>query len=578
MGDRDRLDARLRFTMGDRDRLDSLRQKLRANDPDTVGVYLDLSGRDTRRTMNDEAVLFGHALRSNTVVTRLSLDLNSRMTVEAMRGISEFISDDTTNLSEVYFSLARVSGDNISHDVANQLLEAVAENGRIQKLTWGGPFSTRSLVLCLTSLRVTLRSLSFEQFCTPAIPAFNARRDAEMLANAVRSLCRLEELFFIGALKIADEPFLTPFLNQLGHRDEHPLVLKELGLDGFQGNSEPVARALCQFLAAARDLDHFMFRCVDNGSFGIVLNAIGEQKSIRHLQLSGRITEEHTARIAHVLRNNPNISSLNLHSSESSLLHVCTIVEALVETRHQLQHLDLELNREIFGLEAFVAGHQRLGELLPRLTSLKTLGIIMVGDSEREDVELFELPPGIEEQFVSGFRDNTSLTTAEISWDVDFQYDPPESVERAMEFYTVRNRVRPALDGASVAGMLSVFADSNASGLGSTHFDYPESSLSVVFETLHGRADWFPDFESVERAIEFYTVRNRVRPALDGASVAGMLSVFADSNASGLGSTHFDYPESSLSVVFETLHGRADWFPDFEPVSPSTPFGHDDEE
>jgi len=504
--------------MGNRTPLDYLIRRLQANDPDTDQVYLlDVWGRNARRTVHDETMLLGHALRSNTVVTSIDLDLNSRMTVEGMRGIAEFISDDTTNLSEIHFFLDRRVGDNISPAVKNQLLEAVAENGRIQKLTWPGPFLTRSMVVCLMSLRGTLRSLTFEDFFTPAAFAFNARRDAEILANAVGSLSRLEELKFAGRSNepfhipfLANEPFLTPFLNQLGNRDEHPLVLKNLVLEGYEVNSEPVARALGQVLTAARNLERFQFRLFESGGFGIVLDAIGEQHSIRYLDLSGRITEEHTARMAQVLRNKRNISRLNFKSTDSSLLHVCTIVEALIETRHPLQNLVLCLNREQFGLEAFVAGHKRLGELLPLLTSLKSLYII-VGDDpdredveddpDREDVELFYLPAEIEEQLVSGFRGNTSLTSANLSWGTGLRdqhghyYNPSESVVRAIDFYTMRNRVHPALDGASVAGMLSVFADRSAFGLGeSTHFRCPENMLSVVFETLRGRADWFPDF------------------------------------------------------------------------------------
>jgi len=89
-----------------------------------------------------------------------------------------------------------------------------------------------------------------------------------------------------------------------------------------------------------------------------------------------------------------------------------------------------------------------------------------------------ELPTPIPSQFVRGFELNTSLTYVYIHWPLSKNKD----TERLIEFYETRNEYNPPLADASKAEMLSIFEEMVV-------YEYPESKLAVIFETLRVRDD-----------------------------------------------------------------------------------------
>jgi len=473
---------------------DSLCQKLEANDSGTTEVnFTDDDNNCYPQITDARAVRLGRALRGNRVVTTLMFEINN-MTLAGVGGMCHFISSNTTSLSHVWIILEDEEVDLIEVRaerivaMVDRLLAAVAMNGKINVLRVMGPCTAHSLANCLTSLGASLHRLVFPVYGTSFSEA-TAEDDAEILASVIRSLSHLEDL----DLRCDEVLFAMPFLNRLGGGDGPPLKLRRLGLDTMDIDTnmpEPLAQALHRTLVSARLLEtfHFCNGLNENNpseeNIDIVLSSIQQHPSISTVYYSGS-TDDGVARIIQLLLPNRNIKSLELHCN--TLMGVCTIMEVLVAESHPLRQLNVSGND--FVREGYAEQLRRIGELLPQLKGLKELNLT---HDPPGDLEVLDRPPAtpIPHQLLRGFALNTSLHRVETNWPLS----EDEHVERAIDFYTARNKFSPPLAGATTAKMLTIFREDV---LGSQ--SYQQSELSVIFETLRFRDDWFDKIDGSPR-------------------------------------------------------------------------------
>ena len=367
--------------------------------------------------------------------------------------------------------------------MVDRFLAAVAMNGKINTLTLMGPCTAHSLANCLTSLGASLHTLVVSVYGI-SFPEATAEDDAEMLVSVIRSLSHLEVL----DLQCDKMHFVMPFLNQLGGGDGPPLKLKRLDLDTTDTDTympEPLAQAIHQTLVSARLLETFEFchelneNHPNEENLDIVLSSIQQHPSISDVHLSGIPF----ALSVQLLLPNRNIQSLDINCN--TLMGVCTIMEAIAAARHPLRLLKVRGND--FAGEGYAEGLQQIGELLPQLKGLKELNLA----HEPEDLEVLDRPPApVPHQLLRGFKLNTSLHRVEMNWPLS----EDNHVERAIDFYTARNKFSQPLADATTAKMLTIFREDV---LGSQ--SYYESELSVIFETLRVRDDWFDKIDGPPR-------------------------------------------------------------------------------
>ena len=407
------------------------------------------------------------------------------ITLVGVGGICHFISA-SNSLSEVSFLSEEGNTMSVSEErmaaTMDRLLAAVAMNGKIETLELNGPFTAHSLANCLASLGATLQKLDFSVYGTSFSEA-TVEDDAEMLASAIRSLLLLEKLDF----HCEELLFAMLFLNQLGGAGGPPLKLKHFHLKTCDANGnnannipEPLAQAIRQTLVSAPLLRSFHLSPGLNenhpseANLDIVLSGIEQHPSIRDVAYCAAttITDDGVARIANLLLPNRNIQSLGIHCN--TLMGVCTILEAIAAAEHPLRQL--EVSGKNFLTEQFKEGLQRIGELLPQIKDLEKLSLT------HDLVDFDQLPAPIPHQLLRGFKLNTSLQVVEMNCLLSKDKD----TARAIDFCTVRNKFSPHLADASKAEMLAIFRDDLFGSQG-----FYESELSVVFETLRVRDDWF---------------------------------------------------------------------------------------
>jgi len=455
---------------------DSLCQALEENRIDTANVYTWGLGLTDERAQR-----LGRALRGNTAVQILHIDIY-HLTLAGTSSLSRFVSS-SPSLSKVLLTdvfgeenpsvqrrLARMAA-------ANALLAAVSLNERIHDLEHSTLFDAHSLTSCIRGKKSSLVALKLN-FCSGNILAENINEeDAEMLGMAVASLESLE----VFSLDCQCNNFTVSFLARLGE------VLPKLRsfsifLRGSEAPNNVFSRALQNTLTAADRLEELGLNLNQDWEgqdefVGDVLEGLHRHETLHYLHSDFRFGGEAFSRVANLLGPDNVLEKLMVDCKDMAGL--CGVLEA-VGTSTTLKRLEVCVDLE--DNELFEQGLQRFGSLLPEITSVKELEIFLSFDNV-PPVEMIPDANEALEALVRGFELNTSL----IDVYVDFGNIFDVALQPAINFYATRNKFGPALESASKAKMLTIFEKMEQE----EEERLEDSILSVVFDTLRGRSDWY---------------------------------------------------------------------------------------
>jgi len=203
----------------------------------------------------------------------------------------------------------------------------------------------------------------------------------------------------------------------------------------------------------------------------VILSGLNDHPTVQDLTVytAGTPNNVATAHIVNFLQRNDTIKTLDMTGND--MWGVCDVVETLVEHITTLVDLTFSTHNED-DTEIWNGGIRRLGTLLPRVRHLATLWL----DAQTTQIAEKDLIPPY---LLPGLRDNTSLTYTSL--------DALENTdsEKTIKYYCARNKYGPRLAEGSVRRMLSL------SHLLLRSKPSPEEGLSVVYEALRKRDDWF---------------------------------------------------------------------------------------
>jgi hypothetical protein len=409
-------------------------------------------------------------------LTRLLLHVPvNNMSLANSEGITNFIAvsrslDDLMLSLDVPRNHLGAGEEARNAPVLDRFLLAAALNGQLSKLSISNAFSALPLANCLHANRTTLERLllSFGGDADGVVitPEMNAA--ANVVADAFGTLTSLD---FICIDDQNDQRFVLPILSRLV---DHP-SLRILIVEGTRGeardvNEERRAHAIKEILLSSTPLESFGFDVRNNDSYEsakvIFTGLHGQRANLSNLHLTDICPEsdEGADVFADMLRHNTTVEALDVDLY--SFVGFSTIVEAIgTNFDSSLQELHLcfsEMNDEAFLKD----GCRRLATLLPRLRHLKTLSLC-AHDYHFDNIHA---------DLLHGLKLNKSLTS------VHFDGLEDDDTISDIEFYIIRNKFTPFLASASKQQMLLVFE---------TALEHDEAGLSVVFDALRLRDDWY---------------------------------------------------------------------------------------
>ena len=300
-----------------------------------------------------------------------------------------------------------------------------------------------------------------------------------MLGTAINSLDTLKVL----DLSFLYDNFAATLLAQLGGvlpRLQHLKLVARV----HQTNDprDVFSRAVCNALDLAVELESFTFWAsggwdgrkvfVERAVLDHLLQILQQRTKLRSLAPG---CEEMT-QVVNLL--GPNYHLEELACSCNDVFASCDVFEAL-GTNSTLTFLDIDV---ACGDDdaLFLQGLERLGSLLPEMNTLKKLSVFCD--------DYFRYIQKIPKALIRGFELNTSLV------DVCFHEMIEGKEKAAIEFFATRNKYRSRLEAASKAEMLTIFVEMLEEC--EEREEHKESGLSVVFETLRARDEWFDVVES----------------------------------------------------------------------------------
>jgi len=274
-----------------------------------------------------------------------------------------------------------------------------------------------------------------------------------------------------------DQRFVLAFFNRL-RVTGIPAVSFQLNIDWTNATaSEPLAQAIRDTLSSSAYLDRFVFdesaRETSPVGLDTMLSGLYDHTTIRELGFYTNGTENNvgTMHYVNLLRRN---NILDLLMSCNDVNGVCEVVGSIVDDFNTtLKDLTCLVHNPV-NVEFWKEGVRQLGALLPRVRYLKALTLdFCVDDEDTPEMDLI-LP-----FLLAGFRDNKSLT--QVSVDILRFTD----AEKTINFYCARNEFGPCL--ANTPGNKLFLMSHRLLQRNRT----PEEGLSVVYEALRWRDDWF---------------------------------------------------------------------------------------
>jgi len=454
-------------------RFAALCQALKENHPETTEIFMTswVNHPQLAHLTDGRALRLGLALRGNSNVSVLGLGVDHVHSISSMVGIAHYISH-AENLKSLKIFGPDNNTDTRSVAIVDQLLSAASFNSNIQELCVPGAFGTHPLGICLSSKRNTLTSFSLT---IPSNATVFEIAEANLAAEGIGALTALKELRVDGQKGCLS--FMLHLLNQLREiglsTQLQKLTLESAWVEAF---AIPISRAIRDLLQHTQTVQEFVFfphqrpEAPTESGGDIIFRGLHHHPSIRCVETGFFQTRgnDGTPAIARLLRNNQVLEKIAVSCHD---LHgLCDILDTLIEDNSTLEYLVVSVNN-VEDENVWEDGHARLLGLIPQINFLKSLEL-MIGEGTNE---LEPLIPHL----VGAFELNRSLTF------VSIEYLQGSDAEKTIDFYTTRNRFGPELAEASKAGMLSIFERMMA------NYTEPEKGLSVAFETLRKRDDWY---------------------------------------------------------------------------------------
>jgi hypothetical protein len=458
--------------------LAALCQALQENRLDTSELLL-LRQRHRYPALDDAfATQIGAALRGNTVVTYLQIPVEL-MTASGTVGIARFIAS-STSLSRLQLLTARALDVRSTREhaaVVDQYISAVSDNGKIQHLEfWPIPmrFGVGPLASCIQANQKSLVSLSF--FLSSFQHVEDLVMNPSMMVGANFFASVVSALPFLKKLAVCCDrnehllvPILTRFVNHASLQKLAILQWKSASTSATQ-----VCNTLVSLLQSSTPLKGLALDIRANPgddpnreAFNAVFPVLQGHKTLRRLNFfAAPDRDEGAAQVAAMLRHNESITYVKLACY--SLVGLSTVLEAL-GTNSSVIKLSVVLST-LHGEALSSEGGRRLIDVLPRTRHLKEMSLM-----NRSNDRLGE---GVQADVLCALKQNTSLTRVKIGCLVA---DP--EAQTTIEYYTTRNRLAPQLASASKANMLTIFE--------AALFDHGDLGLSLVFDTLCVRDDWY---------------------------------------------------------------------------------------
>jgi len=368
--------------------------------------------------------------------------------------------------------------------VVSRILDAVARNGKIQRLTVL-PLN-HNIVLplrdCLVALRDKLVFLCISTGMEEEgfrVQDIGTVEDAQVVGAAVRAVSTLAKL----ELYKMDQSYFVALVGQLvlgeGIPNLHHLTINSA--DSWNNNPTGTGRAIQNMINATANLTDFKFAF--NWMFGdsafalteMVLGAVHNHPSIRKFDCNYihfmEVEDHGPTHFPVLLRNNNVLQVLSVdgYCNMSDLLELL----GLLETNTILKRLEFCVEHSFD--RAFMLEHRHIGRLVSRLQGLQVLKLF--DNNAGNYIPAEQIPV----EFAQGFANNTSLT------EIDFKWIPDTTeLGKALQFYAARNEYKPMLVdqiACSKRTMVATFED--------LHQTKPETcALSVIFEVLRARDDW----------------------------------------------------------------------------------------
>ena len=290
---------------------------------------------------------------------------------------------------------------------------------------------------------------------------------ANIVADTVGSLPFLKNLYMFYD---SDQPLVVPILTHFVNRataSSH----KKLGIVLCESWVQ-VCNALVSVLQLSTPLEElYMYvRPVDNtnrDAVSAVFPVLQGHTTLQRLKIFiAPDSDKGAARVAAMLRHNESITCLRFPCY--SLVGLSTVIEAL-GTNSSVQKLYIELlnlHDEALSSE----GGRRLINLLPQTRHLKVMRFVTKSNDR--------WGKGVQADVLCALKLNTSLTSVNIDW-----LGANSDAQTTIEYYTTRNKFGPQLASVSKAYLPTIFA--------SALVDHGNAGLSVIFDTLCARADWY---------------------------------------------------------------------------------------
>lgn len=497
---------------GDVCRMISLCRAVRENRCETR--YVTLDDPKIRVFCDERAFCMGRALGHNTVVRHLQIPVTHLTPTSC--GTQALAKVLQSNPKLVHVEIAERMEDFLAKNPSRNPLKeyrrilavvdcflgalSLNQGDALRSLKMPRIFGPLALVSCLASLRHSLTKICWELPHSEVNSQETTTDDAILLGATMASLPALKTLRVDCSTRNWD--FLIPFLRGLTQESSTSSLRSLLLWNLPQLNeNEPVVIAIHDALRALPNLQGFhlhvqtvtVFTHNPDQSGGVTHILRGLQhhpRRLRFLQLAGNgiVSEPVAPQVVHLLEHNDNydggIHGLCLDCDR--LEDVCTVMAAL-ETNTTLKKLRVVVqNQEVDDPVAFAGACERLGVLLPRVAVLKELELVLKGGCP------------ISGDLLRGFCGNRSLTRIQIrSRSVN---DDNNISDARIHYYGMRNYWRSRLAGVSLRELPTVLKNlwklptqgqqqSIAALLASSPTN--QSCLSLTFETLRTRDDWF---------------------------------------------------------------------------------------
>lgn len=455
-------------------RFSALCRALEENNPETTEISMtSWANHPQLAVLTDvRAARLGLALRGNSKVTVISLGVDHVQSISNMVGIARYVSSAENLRSLKIFGPENSNTNTRSVAIVDELLSAASFNSNIQDLCVPEAFGAHPLGICLSSKRNTLTKFSLK---IPSNAIFFVNEYVNVVAEGIGALTALKELHVDG--EKGHPAFMLQLLNRLREiglpAQVQKLTLESAWIESF---ALPMSQAIRDLLRHSQTVKEFVFFPHQNPEAptetggDIIFRGLHQHPSIRCVETGFFQTRSNdgTPAIVQLLQNNHVLEKLAVSCHD--LLGLCNILDALIEANSTLEYLVVSVNN-VEDENVWEVGHTRLLELVPQINFLKSFELI-IGEGTNE---LTPLIP----RLVDAFELNRSLTF------VSIEYLQGSEAERTIDFYTTRNRFGPELAEASKEGMFSIFERMMA------NYTEPEKGLSVAFETLRERDDWF---------------------------------------------------------------------------------------